>query len=235
VNGRVYREDPTIMTWELANEPRPGTDDAAGQVSLFAAWVDRTSRFIHELAPEQLVCTGSEGVWGSLQREDAFVRIHESPAVDYVTVHMWLKNWGWLETPQLGEAFERAAERARDHVAMHTRIATNTLRKPLVLEEFGLPRDHERYEPAAPTTARDEYFRRMFDQVAVSAREYGSLQGANFWAWGGEGRTAAGGSYSAETLMGDPFCEPQGLNSVFNSDRSTLRVIANANARLSAL
>ena len=27
VNGRLYREDPTIMTWELANEPRPGTDE----------------------------------------------------------------------------------------------------------------------------------------------------------------------------------------------------------------
>ena len=26
VNGRVYHEDPTIMTWELANEPRPGVD-----------------------------------------------------------------------------------------------------------------------------------------------------------------------------------------------------------------
>src|ERR1017187_10116245 len=27
-NGRVYRDDPAIMTWELANEPRPGTDAA---------------------------------------------------------------------------------------------------------------------------------------------------------------------------------------------------------------
>ena len=27
VNGRIYREDPAIMTWELANEPRPCADD----------------------------------------------------------------------------------------------------------------------------------------------------------------------------------------------------------------
>ena len=47
-----------------------------------------------------------------------------------------------------------------------TAIATDTLNKPLVLEEFGLPRDHEKYDPASPVTARDEYFRRMFDQVA---------------------------------------------------------------------
>jgi len=58
-----------------------------------------------------------------------------------------------------------------------------------VLEEFGLPRDHEKYGPERPTTARDEYFRRMFDQVAESCQAGRALMGANFWAWGGEGRT----------------------------------------------
>jgi hypothetical protein len=31
---------------------------------------------------------------------------------------------------------------------------------------------------------------------------------------------------SAATLMGNPFSEPQGLNSVFSTDKSTLTVIA---------
>ena len=35
---------------------------------------------------------------------------------------------------------------------MHTAIATDTLKKPLVLEEFGLPRDYEKYSPDSPTT-----------------------------------------------------------------------------------
>ncbi len=26
VTGRIYRDDPAVMTWELANEPRPGVD-----------------------------------------------------------------------------------------------------------------------------------------------------------------------------------------------------------------
>ena len=73
-----------------------------------------------------------------------------------------------------------------------TVLATDTLHKPLVLEEFGLPRDHEKYAPESPTTARDEYFRRMFEQVAESCQAGRALQGANFWAWGGEGR--AGGN-----------------------------------------
>jgi hypothetical protein len=34
--------------------------------------------------------------------------------------------------------------------------------------------------------------------------------------------------------MGDPFCEPQGLNSVFDTDTTTLAVIAQANQKLAA-
>jgi mannan endo-1,4-beta-mannosidase len=73
----------------------------------------------------------------------------------------------------------------------------------------------------------------MFEQVAESCRAGRALQGANFWAWGGEGRV--GGSLSSVcALMGDPFSEPQGLNSVFDTDKSTLAVIAQANKKLAA-
>ena len=50
---------------------------------------------------------------------------------------------GLAQGAAAGADFEMAAGRARDHVEQHTRIATDILKKPLVLEEFGLPRDHE--------------------------------------------------------------------------------------------
>jgi mannan endo-1,4-beta-mannosidase len=236
INGRIYRDDPGIMTWELANEPRPCADDGSLEkdVPLFCDWVDATARFIHTQDENHLVCTGSEGVWGSLQNPDVFIASHKTPAIDYVTVHMWLKNWSWLKEAQLGADFEVAAGKARDHVELHTKIATDTLKKPLVLEEFGLPRDHEKYLPDSPATARDEYYRRMFDQVTESCRAGRALQAANFWAWGGEGRATAPEN-SAGKYLGDPPCEPQGLNSVFNTDASTHAVIANANKTLSSL
>jgi mannan endo-1,4-beta-mannosidase len=234
ISGKIYRDDPAIMTWELANEPRPGTDAAVSGVPEFVTWVDATARFIHDQDPNHLVCTGSEGIWGCLQKPEVFIAAHKTPAIDYVTVHVWAKNWGWLTEPQLGPEFESAAGKARDHVELHTKIATDILKKPLVLEEFGLPRDHENYNPGSPTTTRDEYYRRMFEQVADSCQAGRALQGANFWAWGGEGR-AGGKMDSAAGLMGDPFCEPQGLNSVFDTDVSTLAVIAAANKKLAAL
>jgi mannan endo-1,4-beta-mannosidase len=237
VNGRRYCEDPTIMTWELANEPRPGTDDEATMkdVPRFCEWVDATARFIHQRAPKQLVCTGSEGVWGSLKKPEVFIAAHKTPAIDYVTVHMWFKNWGWLKDPALTPAYEEAVGKAREHVEMHNKIATDQLKKPLVLEEFGLPRDHENYDPASPTTARDDYYGRMFAQVAESCRAGRALQGANFWAWSGEGRASEKKGATAGAFTGDPFCEPQGLNSVFDTDKSTLAVIAKANSSLAAL
>ncbi len=236
VNGRIYRDDPAIMTWELANEPRPCADDSLAEkdVPVFCEWVDATARFIHERDENHLVCTGSEGVWGSLQKPEVFIASHKTPAIDYVTVHMWLKNWGWLKEPQLGAEFEVAAGQARDHVEMHTRTATDILKKPLVLEEFGLPRDRENYSPDSPTTARDEYYRRIFEQVAESSQAGRALQSANFWAWAGEGRVSAGEN-SAGKYLGDPPCEPQGLNSVFNTDTGTHAVIAAANKKLATI
>jgi mannan endo-1,4-beta-mannosidase len=235
INGRLYRDDPAVMTWELANEPRPGVDASNHSVPTFAKWVDETARFIHDQDPNHLVCTGSEGIHGCLDSDDDFVECHKSPAVDYVTVHMWLKNWGWLKDFVLGPDYDKAAARAKAHVEEHTVLATDTLHKPLVLEEFGLPRDHEKYSPDSPTTARDDYYRRMFDQVADSCKAGRALQGANFWAWGGEGRAGAGPKDSTAELMGDPFSEPQGLNSVFDTDQGTLAVIARANEKLAAI
>lgn len=236
INGQIYRDDPAIMTWELANEPRPCADDRtmSTDVPIFCDWVESTAQFIHGLDPNHLVCTGSEGVWGSLQKPEVFIASHKTPAIDYVTVHMWLKNWGWLAVPELSPEFEIAARRAHDHVEMHTQIATDILKKPLVLEEFGLPRDHENYSPASPVTARDEYYRRMFEQVAGSCRAGRALQAANFWAWGGRGR-ASSAPGSAGKYLGDPPCEPQGLNSVFDTDLSTHAIIAAANQKLSTL
>jgi mannan endo-1,4-beta-mannosidase len=134
----------------------------------------------------------------------------------------------------LSPEFETAAGNAHDHVEMHTRIATEILKKPLVLEEFGLPRDRENYAPGSPTAARDEYYRRMFNQVADSCRAGRALQGANFWAWGGEGRPSVAKN-SAGKFLGDPPSEPQGLNSVFDTDTHTHAVIAEACQKLATL
>ena len=103
----------------------------------------------------------------------------------------------------------------------------NLMNKPLVIEEFGLPRDDESLDIAAATTQRDIYYRSILERIGNDP----FVSGANFWAYGGVGRSRTG---NRKELMGDPPMEPQGLNSVFDTDRTTWRVIDAEARRLRA-
>lgn len=67
---------------------------------------------------------------------------------------------------------------------MHVQEAFK-INKPLVLEEFGLPRDSVKFTSNTSTVQRDRYYRAVFDIVEKHAAEKGVFQGCNFWAWGG--------------------------------------------------
>ena len=58
-NDLYYYEDPTIMAWQLANEPRPW--GSGEQIDNYYKWIDSTAAFIHSLDPNHLVTTGNEG------------------------------------------------------------------------------------------------------------------------------------------------------------------------------
>jgi hypothetical protein len=58
LTGLTYAEDPTIMAWELANEPRAPSDGSGAKMH---AWIAEMSAYVQRLAPRQLVGTGLEG------------------------------------------------------------------------------------------------------------------------------------------------------------------------------
>ncbi len=53
------------------------------------------------------------------------------------------------------------------------------------------------------------------------------MAGTNIWTWGGEGRAAHPDFVwrKGDSFVGDPPQEPQGFNSIFLGDRSTLAII----------
>ncbi len=238
VTGETYADDPTIMAWELANEPRPGTVSDAGEKNLpaFFTWIDSTAHFIKTLDPNHLVTTGSEGIIGSLLSSENFLRAHASPAVDYLTVHVWPYNWKWFDPNDIAATIDSAEIKATSYIQQHFDLA-RTLGKPLVLEEFGLARDSARTEPGSPVTARDRYFRTLLQMVYDSAAAGAPIAGSNFWAWSGEGtgRNIDGRWHEGDPLLGDPPHEPQGINSVFISDRGTLLVLKEHAMRMAGL
>jgi mannan endo-1,4-beta-mannosidase len=200
VTGIAYRDDPTIMAWELANEPR-----GMGRAAAFNRWIDETAALIKSLDPNHLVTTGCEGdtpLPGPNGLD--FTANHDGPHIDYGTVHIWPQNWGWFD-PARPDTYAAAEAEALRYLGHHARQAS-ALGKPLVLEEFGLARDGGSLDPTATTTQRDAFFAAVL--AAMPA-------GANIWAWAGEGRPDQG-------WTGDPPHEPQGWYSVYDTDRTTL-------------
>ncbi len=227
-NHRTYSTDPAIMSWQLANEPRPGTEspEGTGNLPFYFQWIDKTAGFIKSLDTNHLVSTGSEGIAGSLQSEEYYLAAHTTKNIDYCTMHVWPFNWGWFDPKKFEETLPFAQQKALDYLATHVRLARR-LQKPLVVEEFGLGRDTGSFVPGSPTTARDRYFTTLLGVIYDSARTGSPLAGSNFWAWGGEGRTQNADAMwkKGDSFVGDPPQEPQGVNSIFDTDVSTLAVL----------
>jgi len=98
----------------------------------------------------------------------------------------------------------------------------------------GLPRDGHSFDPAAPTTLRDKLYANVFSVLTRQAAAGGHVAGANFWAFGGAARPVKGQTFwkGGDDYTGDPPMEEQGLNSVFDGDATTWRLIKSTNKDL---
>ena len=102
-----------------------------------------------------------------------FEKIHADPNINYLNIHIWPYNWSWVKADSLTELLPRAKENTKKYIDDHMVIARK-YSKPIVLEEFGFPRDGFSFSKEAPTTARDEYYRYVFDLIRQD-RESGGL------------------------------------------------------------
>jgi len=155
-SGVLYKDDPTIMAWELANEPRcqgsierlnsPGCSPAT-----LIGWVQEMSSFLKQNDSKHLIAVGDEGFFrrsggsdwlrnGSQGVDfDAFLR---TASIDFGTVHLYADNWGkdiawgtqWIE----------------EHIA-----AGVEAHKPVLVEEYGWQEQ----------ATRDVVFRKWLDAL----------------------------------------------------------------------
>jgi mannan endo-1,4-beta-mannosidase len=231
ITGKAYVDDPTIMSWELANEPRAFNN---ANKEPFIKWVQETSAYIKSLDPNHLVTVGSEGKAGCENDMDLFEKIHAPKTVDYMTVHIWPYNWGWLKPDNMAGTIDKAIENTGKYIDDHLVIA-HKLKKPLIFEEFGLPRDGFVFTPGSPVTFRDSYYEYSFGRVLESIQKKDLMVGVNFWAFSGTGRPNPAREknmwQSGDDYLGDPPQEAQGLNSVFDNDQ-TMKIIKKYNDQI---
>jgi mannan endo-1,4-beta-mannosidase len=124
VTGVLYRDDPTIVAWELMNE---STVPAPEGFEPRRAWIVEMSRFILAHDRSHLVSPGLLGYDTSRDREE-WLRIMQLPEVSYCDAHLY---------PQDSDHKLRGRtpiEQAIDDVAQ---LARYVVVKPLVFGEFG--------------------------------------------------------------------------------------------------
>lgn len=228
-NQIKYVDDPTIMSWQIGNEPRAFSDE---NKEPFARWMADVAAQIKSLDPNHMVSSGSEGSWGCEMDMNLFEKIHADPNINYLNIHIWPYNWSWVKADSLKELLPRAKENTKKYIDDHMVIARK-YSKPIVLEEFGFPRDGFSFSKEAPTTARDEYYRYVFDLIRQDRESGGLFAGCNFWAWGGFAGQNPDHVFweKGDDYTGDPAQEQQGLNSLFATD-STIEIIKAENRKL---
>ena len=228
-NQIKYVDDPTIMSWQIGNEPRAFSDE---NKEPFARWMADVAAQIKSLDPNHMVSSGSEGSWGCEMDMNLFEKIHADPNINYLNIHIWPYNWSWVKADSLKELLPRAKENTKKYIDDHMVIARK-YSKQIVLEEFGFPRDGFSFSKEAPTTARDEYYRYVFDLIRQDRESGGLFAGCNFWAWGGFAGQNPDHVFweKGDDYTGDPAQEQQGLNSVFATD-STIEIIKAENRKL---
>ncbi|RYZ07032.1 MAG: glycoside hydrolase [Myxococcales bacterium] len=158
VNGRPYRDDPTVLAWELANEPRCKSGsafdrDGGWNGSTITTWAREMSGYVKSLAPSQLVSVGDEGFlatggehWAYRQNDGVdHAALTALPDVDFGTFHLYPQDWG--TPPGFGERW----------IADHLEVARQ-LGKPTLLEEYGV-------EAAQGWAVRRDSYRRWNDAL----------------------------------------------------------------------
>lgn len=112
-----YKDEPAILMWELANEPRAESHRARD----LYAWIHEMAGYIKSIDQQHLISTGSEGDIAT-----DFVAVHQSPYIDVATFHLYPEHWNFDQN------------RAIDYIRRHINLAKNVLKKPIYAGEVGI-------------------------------------------------------------------------------------------------
>lgn len=131
-SGVAYKDDPTIMAWELMNEPRYQDQSPEENVSgkTLRAWVDEMGAFIKDIDPNHLLGTGLEahgtGYGFGGDEGNPFVYIHQSPYVDFTSAHPYpTEDWADLSLDETKKLITTWIQESHDVVG-----------KPFFMGEF---------------------------------------------------------------------------------------------------
>jgi mannan endo-1,4-beta-mannosidase len=166
--GVACKDDPTIMMWELANEPRCQSDPSG---TTLQNWIDEMASYIKTLDPNHLVSTGEEGFYSggsgwmySGSQGTNYIANHQSQYIDACSFHLYPDHWG-LSRDQCLQWIEEHVEDAHEKVG-----------KPVYLGEFGWQVDRNASNAEQQMDTRNQVYTDWYNRLAET-----NSDGAMFW------------------------------------------------------
>ena len=131
LTGIKYKDDSTIMAWELANEPRVEGDLSGDTLE---NWINEMAAHVKSIDSSHLLATGMEGFYDENGGTDwkrngytgtDFIKHHQDSNIDLATFHVW---------PDAGHGWGFDYDQTMDWVQRHIDESHGTLiNKPVIL------------------------------------------------------------------------------------------------------
>ncbi|CAA0829042.1 Mannan endo-1-4-beta-mannosidase 7 [Striga hermonthica] len=133
ITGVAYKDDPTIMAWELINEPRCQADYSGDTVN---AWVQEMASHVKSIDSKHLLEVGMEGFYGDsfpdrkqynpgYQVGTDFITTNLIEEIDFTTIHAYPDAWLSSQDDDTQMVFMRR------WMTSHWRDSKTLLRKPM--------------------------------------------------------------------------------------------------------
>ncbi|KNA12536.1 hypothetical protein SOVF_125020 [Spinacia oleracea] len=177
MNGVAYKDDTTIMAWELMNEPRCPSD-LSGKV--LQEWITEMASYVKSIDANHLLEVGLEGFYGDDKKQynpnntkvgTDFIANNQIPGVDFATVHSYPDQWLSGSTGEVQLSF------LQHWVQQHILDSLNILKKPVIFAEFG-----KSYKVSGYTSFdRNQLYNITYSSIYSSANEGGPAAGGLFW------------------------------------------------------
>lgn len=137
-----YKNDTTIFSWELFNEPRQFAVDLTltmpkrEAANLITDWASEMCSYLKDIDPNHMVAVGDEGFYENASGAPAYIysiengvdhrQLSSLPCIDFVTVHLYDLKWGFTSSadPNVIAWIE------------NQKALADSLGKPAILEEY---------------------------------------------------------------------------------------------------
>ncbi|TMW85943.1 hypothetical protein EJD97_022208 [Solanum chilense] len=172
----AYKDDPTILSWELINEPRCPSD-LSGKT--FQNWVLEMAGYLKSIDSNHLLEIGLEGFYGNDMRQynpnsyifgTNFISNNQVQGIDFTTIHMYPNQWLPGSTPEAQDNW--ASQWIQAHID-----DSKLLKKPILIGEFGKSSNTTGYN----IKMRDNYFGKIYGNIFNCAKNGGPCGGGLFW------------------------------------------------------